>query len=287
MSGQAVSTRAGARTALSAAALSALSALPMAAHAGAPGWLIAFAAHDAGACLASARPGPTRALPRSFALKPVAAASSSALCAAGTRLAPATGAGSYADIVNDIAIVEWRTGDETSPVFAVGIQGDKRTRSILNRGSVDARATASVDSFDPTISLSTGGDVTETLTVSASAIGIAGGAGQANITNSGSVSATAIATVDKVAVTLTLAETAHVSATTTIAATAVGIDGGDATGGGQKYEGSKGHSSGGNDGGHGGSTLRNDGTVLADASARSTDVAVAKLAPLTVTATPT
>ncbi|QTN22134.1 autotransporter outer membrane beta-barrel domain-containing protein [Rhizobacter sp. AJA081-3] len=273
MSGQSVSTRAGARTALSAAALSALTTLPLAAHAGTPGWLLAFAAHDAGVCLASARPGPARVLPRSFALKPVAAASSSALCGAGARVAPATGTGSYADIVNDIAIVEWRTGDETSPVFAVGILGDKRTRSILNRGSVDARATASVDSFDPTISLSTGGDVTESLTVSASAIGIAGGAGQANITNTGTVAATATATVDQVAVTLTLAETAHVSATTAITATAVGIDGGDAAGG-RPHEGSKGHSSGGSDGGHGGSTLRNDGSVLADATASSTDVAV-------------
>ncbi len=275
MSGQAVSTRAGARTVLSAAALSALSTLPLAAHAGTPGWLLAFAAHDADVCLASARPGPARLLPRSFALKPVAAASSSALCGAGSRLAPATGAGSYADIVNDIAIVEWRTGDETSPVFAVGIQGDKRTRSILNRGSVDARATASVDSFDPTISLSTGGDVTESLTVSASAIGIAGGAGQANITNTGTVAATATATVDTVAVTLTLAETAHVSATTAIMATAVGIDGGDAADGASWHDGGKGIVSGGGESDKPrGSSIRNDGSVRADASALSTDVAV-------------
>ena len=222
MSGQAVSTRAGARTALSAAALSALSALPMAAHAGAPGWLIAFAAHDAGACLASARPGPTRAMPRTFALKPVAAASSSALCAAGTRLAPATGAGSYADIVNDIAIVEWRTGDETSPVFAVGIQGDKRTRSILNRGSVDARATASVDAFEPTLDLPAGEDRTDTLSVSATAVGIRGGSANPSIDNRGVISATADASVDKVAVTLTLVGTAQATTTASIAAKDVG-----------------------------------------------------------------
>ena len=276
MTGHADSTHAGARTALSAAALSALAALPLAAQAGAPGWMVALAAHDAGVCLASARPGPAQALPRAFALKPVAAASGRALCLAGTRAGPAPGGGSYADIVNDITIAEWNTGDETSPVLAVGIAGTKGTRSILNRGTVDVRATASVDSFDPSISLLTGGDVTETLTVSAGAIGIAGGAGQPNITNTGSVSATAKATVDNVAVTLTLAETAHVSATTTITATAVGIDGGDAAGG-PKHEGSKGHSSGGSDGGHGGhggSILRNDGSVLADATASSTDVAV-------------
>lgn len=275
MQGQAASARAGARTAISAAALSALSALPLAAQADTRVGMLAFATHDPELCLVSARPGPATAVPKSFALKPVAAASSSALCAAGARSAPATGAGSYSDIVNDIALVVWQTGDETSPVIAVGLQGGKHTRSILNRGSVDVRATAAVDSFEPSISLLTGGDATETLAVSARATGISGGPQQAGVTNSGTVGATATATVDKVAVTLTLAETAHVSATTAIEATAVGIDGGDAAGGGPAHEGSKGRRNGGSqDGGTGGILLRNDGSLRADATAHGTDVAV-------------
>lgn len=245
--GSAVSRRVArtpARVALSVAAFSALSALPLAALAG-----------SSGVCAAAAR-----ALPQAFALHPLAVAANRAL---GGGLAwPAAADGGSLERVLPLSAA-WLERQRAG-MASGGCAGTPGTR-IVNRGSIDVQADAHLGQFDPSLSLATGADVTETLTLSAKAIGIEAGPKVDSIVNSGTVHATASASLDTVAVTLTLAETSHATTTTTLEAVAVGIAAGSASHGG------KGHAGG---GGQAADSILNDGSVVAEASASIVDVGV-------------
>lgn len=231
-------TPAPARVVLSLAVFSALAVLPLAASA-------------AGAeCAGGARAQQARALPQAFARHPLAAAADAALDPA---------------LPVSAAWLARQRADEQGVRSAPGHCGGPGGSSIVNRGVIDVRTDAHLGRFDPSLSLSTGADVSETLTLSARAVGIEAGPKVDSIVNSGSVSAKATASLDSVAVTLTLLETAHATTTTTLAATAVGIDAGGTAHGDKGHAGGHGHAAG---------SIVNDGSVTAEASATIVDVGV-------------
>lgn len=231
-------TPAPARVVLSLAVFSALAVLPLAASA-------------AGAeCAGGARAQQARALPQAFARHPLAAAADAALDPA---------------LPVSAAWLARQRADEQGVRSAPGHCGGSGGTSIVNRGVIDVRTDAHLGRFDPSLSLSTGADVSETLTLSARAVGIDAGPKVDSIVNSGSVSAKATASLDSVAVTLTLLETAHATTTTTLAATAVGIDAGGTAHGDKGHAGGHGHAAG---------SIVNDGSVTAEASATIVDVGV-------------
>ena len=135
----------------------------------------------------------------------------------------------------------------------MGIEGGNGNDTIDNAGTINVSASANINSFTPTLTLSGGDDVDASTTLDARAVGIAAGGGRNQITNNGALKASATAAVDNVAVEVNLIDLSHANTSTTVSSTATGIDGGS---GSDKVG------------------IGNTGTVEATATSRSLSVAV-------------
>src|SRR5436190_14417642 len=109
-------------------------------------------------------------------------------------------------------------------VTAKGIEGGSGKDELRNDGAVTADASAKASSVTPTVTLLGGKSITATTTLDARATGIDTAKGKDNVTNTGSVTASANAEVSGVTVSVTLVDLSRSNTTTNVLSTATGVD---------------------------------------------------------------
>lgn len=165
----------------------------------------------------------------------------------------AVGGSSGSSVVNRGTMNVTATANEAGPAIARGIGGGNGRDVIENLGTIIVNATAQQESLTAVLTLLGGDAVTSTTLLEARAVGIDAGDGKDRVVNGGTVNVTATSTILSVGLEHNVVDTSHSDTTTTIRSTAIGIDAG---------------------GSHHGVDIRNSGTIDAQATSRSTSVAV-------------
>src|SRR5258708_3159849 len=142
---------------------------------------------------------------------------------------------------------------EAGSVSAVGIEGGNGSDILRNDGVLTVNASATSSSNTRSLTLTGGADVTATTTLETRAVGISGGAGRDEISNSGALTANATSEVSGVNLKLSLIDLAHSDTSTFVRSSATGIDAGS---------------------GQDSITIANTGTIAANATSKSSGVSV-------------
>ncbi len=142
---------------------------------------------------------------------------------------------------------------EAGSVSAVGIEGGNGSDILRNDGALTVNASATASSNTRSLTLTGGDQVTATTTLETRAVGIGGGAGTDEISNSGALTVNATSEVSGVNLKLSLIDLAHSDTSTFVRSSATGIDAGS---------------------GQDSITIANTGTIAANATSKSSGVSV-------------
>lgn len=153
-----------------------------------------------------------------------------------------------------------QTTSDGRAAVATGLRGTGWPERIVNEGTLDVRATATLSSASASLTLAGGSEAADTTTLGARAVGMEGGQGDA-LVNSGVVSARATASIGRFAAEMNLIDLSHGDTSLKVGADAIGID---AAGG----------SSHGKNAGLGATSLLNSGGVTAISNASAGSVGV-------------
>src|SRR5882672_9779437 len=142
---------------------------------------------------------------------------------------------------------------DAGAVSAVGIEGGNGRDILRNDGALTVNASATSSSNTRSLTLTGGDQVTATTALETRAVGISGGAGKDEISNSGALTVNATSEVSGVDIKLSLIDRAHSDTSTFVRSSATGIDAGS---------------------GSDSITIANTGTIAANATSKSSGVSV-------------